>query len=607
MSGSECANGSDIPSANGVESAKSPPGRDRRAVPRRRVTKLCGSDAELGNFVLGVERPEGTGDLASRALLGAVEGVTPKRRAATPTWSGHGWTGVATSGEDPQDVGRKYLPDNGACIYVDLDHLELATGEVRSARDHLAVHHAMLRIAATAQRAVNEALPDELSIRVIANNSDGRSHAYGSHTNFLVTRETWDELFDRKLHYMLFLASFQVSGIVFTGQGKVGSENRQPYVPYQLSQRADFFETLSGPQTTWHRPIVNSRDEALSATREGLARLHCIFFDQNLCHVAHYLKVGTMQIVLAMLEAGRVDLDLVLEDPVRAVVDYSHAPDLDGRCALLGGEETTAVDLQRRFHALARVALEAGELDTVAEAEEILRIWGETLDALARGDFDALVGRLDWVLKRRAIEHCLAAQPELGWDSDAARYLDQIYGSLDPDEGLYLAIEKDGGTVQLVDDGTIERFVHEPPGDTRAFTRAHLLRVIHADRIEHIDWHEMIVWCDEGEGRLGRRRIDLGDPLSHGLAEAHAGLIGATDADAIVRAIGEPIVERVHRTEHRGAGPTHGTHGLHASHGPRVSNGSHDERETGYVVRRTPSPAEPHAGGLRGRGPDIGR
>ena len=51
---------------------------------------------------------------------------------------------------------------------------------------------------------------------------------------------------------------------VFTGAGKVGSEApgmRTDDVPFQLSQRADFFEEEVGLETTLKRPIVNTRDE----------------------------------------------------------------------------------------------------------------------------------------------------------------------------------------------------------------------------------------------------------------------------------------------------------------------------------------------------------
>ena len=160
--------------------------------------------------------------------------------------------------------------------------------------------------------AANTKLPAGQSIQVQINNSDGLSNSYGGHFNCLITRAARADIFARKLHYLLFLATFQVSSIVITGQGKVGSENGAPPVAYQLSQRADFFETLCAEQTTYHRPIVNARDEALCGRaaaqhRDDLARLHCIFFDTTLCHVATLLRVGMMQIVLAMIESGQVE------------------------------------------------------------------------------------------------------------------------------------------------------------------------------------------------------------------------------------------------------------------------------------------------------------
>ena len=45
-----------------------------------------------------------------------------------------------------------------------------------------------------------------------------------------------------------------------------------------------------------------------SAGRDfGCGATYCIFFDNTLCHVATLLKIGLMQIVLAMIEAERVD------------------------------------------------------------------------------------------------------------------------------------------------------------------------------------------------------------------------------------------------------------------------------------------------------------
>ena len=53
---------------------------------------------------------------------------------------------------------------------------------------------------------------------------------------------------------------------------------------YQLSQRADFFETEVALDTMVKRPIINTRDEP-HADREKYRRLHVIVGDSNMSRV----------------------------------------------------------------------------------------------------------------------------------------------------------------------------------------------------------------------------------------------------------------------------------------------------------------------------------
>ena len=101
---------------------------------------------------------------------------------------------------------------------------------------------------------------------------------------------------------------------VFTGAGKIGSENGADAVDFQISQRADFFEEEVGLETTLKRPIVNTRDEP-HADPQKYRRLHVIVGDANLCEVATFLKVGATAIVLAMIEDGFIDKDLSIIAP----------------------------------------------------------------------------------------------------------------------------------------------------------------------------------------------------------------------------------------------------------------------------------------------------
>lgn len=490
------------------------------------VPKLCGADIELGNFLTGEETSQHTAAEASRLLLRQIRGF-PKNNGGRP--------------EDryvfnPQDIARTYLATNGGCCYIDLDHLEVCLPECLSAHDHLAAWHAMLRIADDAREAANASLGGERKVEVMVNNSDGSGQSYGSHLDFLITRSAFEDIFSRRLHYLLFLASFQCSSIVYTGQGKVGAENDAGEVDYQISQRADFFETLVGVQTTERRPLVNTRDEALCGSwaysrnasdppSERWKRLHCIFYDNTLCHAASLLKVGVMQIMLTLIEARRMDPNLILDLPLAAVQIWSHDPDLRQTARLASGKRITAVEHQWGFYRLAAQFVKAGGCEGIVPgALEILRLWEETLTKLERRDYGALAPDVDWVLKWLILQRALGQNPGLSWESPELKHLDHLYGSLG--HGLFWTYSRQGVTRQLVTDGQIERFVHEPPADTRAALRVAVLRNADPDEIVSVDWDRVTLRQEDGRRPWPvHTTIHLPDPLQcePDCSEAEAG------------------------------------------------------------------------------------
>lgn len=517
--------------------------RTPEAAIRRRpamAPKICGADVELGNFILGSERRAESGAEAAWMLLQEIGGL-PLSSAAAPLPEGDlpaPWRSVweepdlamwrasaARRGEDPTDRGRRFLATNGGCCYIDLDHLEICLPEVRSARRHVAAWHAMLRVARAAMVAAQRRLPAGERLEVLVNNSDGRGNSYGAHLDFLVSRALWEDLFHRRMHKLLFLASYQASSLVFAGQGKVGAENRRPRVDFQLSQRADFMEVLVGPQTTWRRPLVNSRDEPHcggGGRREPGrgARLHVIFYDANLCHVASLLKVGVMQIVLAMLEAEAMDLDLVLEDPLAAVWGWSRDPALGHRARTVSGRALTAVEHQLLLCERATAFAARRPLARVVpEAGEILALWQDTLSKLRAGAWDELAPRLDWVLKRSLLERTLGDHPELGWRSPAIKHLDHLYSSLDPAHGLYWACEREGTVERVAAEREIAALVEAPPPDTRARARAELLRSLPPEAVLEVDWDRVRYEDAAGDewvldlGGPGRRKASRADAV----------------------------------------------------------------------------------------------
>jgi proteasome accessory factor A len=475
------------------------------------VPKIIGADCELANFYAGVHSAEGTGPQASRALLREVHGLPLRREPLYAHASNQ-------RGFEPMDWGRKFL-FNGSCVYVDMDHLEICIPEVRSALDYVAAFHAMLRIADGARHRANQELRAGVSLEVLANTSDGQGQSFGSHMNFSITRAAWNNLFQRKMHHLLWLASYQVTSILFAGAGKVGAEHGAPAAGFQLSQRADFFEQATSLDTTAHRGLVNQRDEPLAGSAKGVARLHSIFYDTNLCHTALFLKAGAMQIILAMLEEEMVETELILEDPLSAIEQISRDLKLDGEVKTQSGKPVTALGHQRMFLDRAAKFVNAGRCEgIVPDAPRVIAMWADTLERMEKQDWPVLARRLDWARKLSLLLGMMGEQRGLTFTSPEVRYADLQYANVDRTKGLYYKCEAGGGVDTLVDNARIEQMISEPPEDTRAWTRAMLLRQALPDTVHLVDWDAISFHMKEQNGRNYRaytRRFTMDEPWLH--------------------------------------------------------------------------------------------
>lgn len=512
----------------------------------KRVPKLTGSDTEFANFITSREASTGMTDAyASRLLLSQIHGLPLTSPYLISPYGGPTYAAKYGSAANPQDRNRQYSAVNGGCWYIDLNHLEGCTPEVRSAREHEAAWGAALRIARRAQADVNAHLPEAQRIVVLANNSDRSGHSYGGHLSFLMDRGAWRDMLETRMYpNAFFLMAYQASSIVFTGQGKVGSENSARGVDYQISQRADFIETLVSEQTTYNRPLVNTRNEPLCGSprlvsgapdADRYARLHVIFYDTNLAPVATYLKVGVLQIVLTLIEAGLATERLVLRDPLEALHTWSHDPDLNARMPILSGDRLTAVQLQLEFLALAKRAAVDGLFDgIVPDAADILALWEDTLRKLHSRSFDEVRGRIDWLMKRNLLEAVLRTHPDCGWQSPEIVHMDQIYSSVDPSDSLFYALVAAGVVEPVSASQDIDRCLTAPPASTRAWLRTMLLRAVGPARVLSVDWDE-IRYSPE-DPRMAPVRIEMADPLGGATAELESNFAEARDlADLVAR------------------------------------------------------------------------
>ena len=359
------------------------------------IPKVCGIETEYGVTLRGAADPNPV--LASSMLINGYvehhkvgwdfEDESPGRDAR----------GFAREGAMPPEIETHLVNTvltNGARYYVDHAHPEYSTPECSDALELVCADKAGERILARSMLAARRLAEPGQEIVVYKNNSDGKGNSYGTHENYLVDRAVPFATLVRNL------LPWFVSRQVFTGAGKVGSENGAAAVDYQISQRADFFEEEVGLETTLKRPIVNTRDEP-HADPQLYRRLHVIAGDANLCEVATFLKVGTTAIVLAMIEDGFIAKDLSIIGPVTAMRTVSHDPTCRATVELHDGGRLTAIELQWEFLRLAQkyadeTGLEACGGDDVGG--QVLARWESVLTALER-DPMTLDGQLDWVTK----------------------------------------------------------------------------------------------------------------------------------------------------------------------------------------------------------------
>ena len=466
------------------------------------VPKVCGIETEYG--VVLRNAPESNPVLASSLLINAY---VEHRRIG---WDfedespGNDARGFPREGSQAPMVETHLVNTvltNGARYYVDHAHPEYSTPECSNALELVLADKAGERILARSMRASKRLLDPGQEIVVYKNNSDGKGNSYGTHENYLVDRQTPFSALVRTL------LPWFVSRQVFTGAGKVGAENGANPVDFQLSSRADFFEEEVGLETTLKRPLVNTRDEP-HADPQKYRRLHVIAGDANLCEVATFLKVGTMAIVLGMIEDNFFDKDLSIIGPVHAVRTVSHDRTLRATIDRSDGGSCTAIELQWEFLRLAqKYADETGlELCGGDVGHEVLRRWEETLTALER-DPMTLNGQLDWVTKVALLD-AYRARDGLGWDDPKLALLDLQYHDVRPDRSLYERLVRAGKVERLVEEAAVETAMTEPTDSTRAYFRGQCLSRW-PDSVVAANWDSLIL--DVGSDPL--RRIPMMEPL----------------------------------------------------------------------------------------------
>ena len=396
-----------------------------------------------------------------------------------------------------ENIARNKTLINGARYYVDHAHPEYSCPEVTNARDLVVHEKAGERIVEMSRREATTLLPEGAVMLIHKNNSDRKGNSYGCHENYLMDRRT---SFKRIVEHLL---PFFVTRQIYCGAGKVGSENRGQSCDYQISQRADFFETEVALDTMVKRPIINTRDEP-HADRDKYRRLHVIVGDSNMSEYTIYLRNGVTALVLSMIEDGAIGRDLSLRDPVRAIKEVSRDTRLGHALALDNGKKMSALEIQQSYLEMALAYAAKTELDPVTR--DVLDKWQYVMGALA-ADPMSLSREIDWVAKKLLIESYIERK-RLSWDDSQVHMLDLQYHDSRPDKGLFYMLERQGKMERLVTDEEINAAVHTPPEDTRAYFRGECLRRFPGE-VFGVNWDSISFGFDDEP----IKRIMMSEPL----------------------------------------------------------------------------------------------
>lgn len=443
------------------------------------------------------------------------------------------------------------IAPNGGRVYVDHAHPEYSAPETTDPFEAVRYDHAGDIIMRAAADKASEATGQRIVLH--RNNVDGKGASWGTHENYMMLRAVPFDLVAR-----LMTAHF-VSRQIFTGSGRIGIGERSEDAGYQLSQRADYFHMKIGLQTTFDRPIINTRDESHSTGE--YRRLHVIVGDANRMDVPQALKLGTTSMLLWLLEhadeAG-IDLEgalrtLVLSDPVEAMHTVSHDLTLSAGLPLQDGGDTTAWQMQVTLRGLVYAAASVVYGTDVSgepawpdrSTRNIMAMWGQALSdvaAVRHADDDerlAMRGqasRLEWLLKWQLLEK-LRRKTGADWSDRRLMAIDLKWAALDSSDSVFARIA--GQTERLMTDGEVASAAIESPKDTRAWLRAEIIRRF-PEQVVAASWsHITVRGVSSGDETVENSMVslDMSNPLKYTEAQCSGICERVHDANGIVESL----------------------------------------------------------------------
>jgi proteasome accessory factor A len=315
------------------------------------------------------------------------------------------------------------------------------------------------------------------TIYLFKNNNDSAGNSYGCHENYLTRRNTEPD------KYQQHLIPFLISRQIFTGSGQVLQTARGPI--FSIAQRAEHIWESMSSATTRSRPIINTRDEP-HADAEMYRRLHVIVGDSNMSEYTTFLKLGSTACMLRMIETNDHSLrDLTLENPMRAIRDFSHDITCRKKVRLESGRELSALDIQREY---LDSALKFADTHGFTEPElKALEMWEHCVSTI-ENDPLKLGREIDWVIKHNLIE-AFRSKHGLALDDARVQTLDLQYHDIRQDRGIFYRMQARSMVDRICKEQDIVAAMETAPQTTRARLRSEFISAAKEKKRDYtVDW-----------------------------------------------------------------------------------------------------------------------
>ncbi|MEK7636288.1 MAG: proteasome accessory factor PafA2 family protein [Patescibacteria group bacterium] len=413
------------------------------------INRPCGIETEFGIMVANPFSATHEQSLSGRLFF----------QTFNPEWivSAHPhipWNASSRLADDPDarehdffnDPKWKYsenmLLPNGARLYLDGSQLEISTPLCFGEWELVCWNRACYALVDAFCKKQRES--SGIHFRVFRNNVAGepkewrgssvakRRSSFGCHENYTTRRAVPFERLTQCLGRSWFIARTPI-----IGAGKVGCDETllSHDVKFQISQRADFFSALQGSQTTYDRPLFNTRDVPY-ADPSRFRRVHVIAGDANMLQLPEYLKIGLTSLALMMIEDNEFPRELEFCDPVSAFHRVSWDMKFEEKYDIVGSTKQRSITyiLQKYRdyfgeYILRRYPKQRG-------LKLLMRFFSDISDCLEKKDFPALYGKLDWVTKFYLLDAYIAKSGK-SWKSAEVAVRDYLYHDNDHTDGLF--------------------------------------------------------------------------------------------------------------------------------------------------------------------------